>query len=448
MKFRKFGRVALALAVSSGAILGVTSCQISTNYMVGYMWVTGAQYNQIAGYRIDNNLGQLSVNPNSPYGSGGVNPIQEVVTTAGKFLYVLNAGCGAQGQAACPAGIPANQGGPVITGPSSPVISLFNVGGKGSLSFQQNYTSEGNLPIALMADPGGKFLFVLDSVDPNISTCVATANTVPCGDISVFNIDQNTGRLSAVTNLQVKAANGTNLPFFPLGSKPIFLAEYSTTYIYTIEQGSGLPGDPLQAIFVYALDDTTGQLTLTQNTPIPTGATDLTYIYASASYVYALDAGNGTTAGTILPYTAGTNGALQALVGGAVPNTGTTAGPSSMVVDHTNKFLYVANSGPNLTPSSPASSVTAFFITPVTGQLVPLATGAAGNSVPFGAGSSPRCILEDPSNQYLYTANYDTSTVTGAIVNQEAGTLTSLRKLTSFTTVGQPTWCVVSGTLF
>jgi 6-phosphogluconolactonase (cycloisomerase 2 family) len=439
MKFRKPGRIALALAVSLGTGLGVTSC--TTDNTVGYFWVTGAQYNQIGGFRIDNNLGQLTPNPNSPYGSGGVNPIRAVVTTAGKFLYVLNAGCGNPGQAACAAGTPNNV--------AAPNISLFMVGGQGSLSFQQSFTSQGSLPISIMADAAGEHLLVLDSVSPNEATCVATGGAAPCGDITAFNIDQNTGRLSLITNLQVKDANGTNLTYFPVGSGPINFALYSTSFVYVIEKGSGSSGDPLQGVFVYSFNSSTGQLTLTQNTPLPTGATNLTYIYAASSYIYLLDAGNGTTAGTILPYTSGTNGGLQALVGGTVPNSGTTANPDALLVDHSGKFVYIANAGPNLSASSPASSVSAFFINPnASGQLQALSSGAASNNIPFGSGSGPRCIVEDPSNQYLYTANYDSGTVTGAVINSATGTLTNLRKSSVFTTVGQPTWCVASGTLF
>jgi hypothetical protein len=92
MKFRKFGRITLALAVSLGTGLGVTSC--STDHTVGYMYVTGTQYSQISGFKIDNNLGNLTATPNSPYGSGGYNPTKDLVTNAGRFLYVLNAGCG------------------------------------------------------------------------------------------------------------------------------------------------------------------------------------------------------------------------------------------------------------------------------------------------------------------------------------------------------------------
>jgi 6-phosphogluconolactonase (cycloisomerase 2 family) len=435
MKFRKFGQMSLALAVSLGIGLGVTSC--STDHTVGYFWVTGQQYNQISGFKIDNNVGNLIATPNSPYGSGGTNPIKVVVANAGKFLYVLNAGCGGTGQAACASGVAADN-----TGPN---ISLFTVGGQGALSFQAAYTSQGNLPISIQTDSSGAHLFVLDSTVTDPTTCKGYVSSNPatiCGDITAFNIDPNTGRLSLITNQTVKNSDGTNLSYFPVGSSPInFVVVPSNSFIYTIEKGSGSAIDPTQAVFVYS--NSAGQLTLTQNTPIPTNATELTYIYASTKYVYLIDAENGTSPGQILPYTTGTNGALQSLVGGQVNNSGTVANPGPMIVDHQGKFLYLADQGPNLTATSAASSVSAFFIDPTTGRLTPLAT-----SVPFGAGSSPQCILEDPSNQYLYTANFSDSSVTGAVINSTTGTLTTLRRNTSFAAAGNPTWCTASGTLF
>jgi 6-phosphogluconolactonase len=436
MKFRKFGRICLALAVSLGTGLGVTSC--STNHTVGYFYTTGSQYNQISGFRIDNNVGNLTPVPNSPFASGGVNPIKVLTANAGKFLYVLNAGCGGTSQIACPTGTAPSDAGANI--------SLFTIGGQGGISFQAAYTSQGNNPVSIQTDSSGTHLFVLDSTVTDPTTCTGYVAGNPasiCGDITSFNIDPNTGRLSLITNQGAKNANGTNLSYFPVGSSPInFFVTPSNSFIYTIEKGSGSTLDPSQAVFVYA--NSSGQLTLSQNTPIPTGATELTYIYVSArENVYLIDAQNGTTPGQILPYTIGTNGALQSLVGGQVVNSGTVANPGPMIVDHQGKFLYLANMGPNLTATSEASSVSAYFIDPTTSRLTPLAT-----SVPFGSGSSPRCILEDPSNQYLYTANYSDSTVTGAVINSSTGTLTTLRKLTSFAAAGQPTWCTASGTLF
>jgi 6-phosphogluconolactonase len=197
MKFRKFGRISLALAVSLGTGLGVTSC--STDHAVGYLYVTGQQYNQVSGFKIDNNLGNLTATQNSPYSSGGANPIKALVANAGRFLYVLNAGCGGTGQAACSSAASANN-----TGPS---ISLFTIGGKGSLSFQTTYNSQGNFPISIQTDSAGTHLFVLDSQVPDPTTCVGYVVGNPatvCGDITSFNIDPNTGRLSLITNQQLR----------------------------------------------------------------------------------------------------------------------------------------------------------------------------------------------------------------------------------------------------
>jgi 6-phosphogluconolactonase len=440
MKFRKFGQLSLALVVSLGMGLGVTSC--TTDNTIGYFWVTGQQYNQISGFRLDSNFGNLFAVQNSPFASGGVNPIKILVANAGKFVYVLNAGCGGTGQSACQSGVAADN-----TGPN---ISLFTVGGGGALNFQAAYTSQGNLPVSIQTDSSGAHLFVLDSTVTDPTTCKGYVSSNPatiCGDITAFNIDPNTGRLSLITNQTVKNGDGTNLSYFPVGSSPInFVVVPSNSFIYTIEKGSGSAIDPFQAVFVYG--NTSGQLTLTQNTPIPTNATQLTYIYASTKYIYLIDAEDGTSAGQILPYTTGTNGALQSLVGGQVNNTGTVANPGPMIVDHQGKFLYLANQGPNLTPTSPASSVSAFFIDPTTGRLTTLSGGASGTSITFGSGSQPQCILEDPSNQYLYTANFADSTVTGAVINSTTGTLTTLRRKNSFATTGNPTWCTSSGTLF
>ncbi len=84
MKLRKFGRIGLALVVSLGTGLGVTSC--STNHTVGYFYVTGTQYNQVAGFRIDNNRGEIAQVQNSQFGSAGYNQITESIATAGNIL--------------------------------------------------------------------------------------------------------------------------------------------------------------------------------------------------------------------------------------------------------------------------------------------------------------------------------------------------------------------------
>ncbi len=66
----------------------------------------------------------------------------------------------------------------------------------------------------------------------------------------------------------------------------------------------------------------------------------------------------------ILPFTVGTNGALQAQTGGAVPDDPTQSNPIYLLVESKGKWLYVANQGNNTHPdqrrraASPAMSST------------------------------------------------------------------------------------------
>ena len=60
-------------------------------------------------------------------------------------------------------------------------------------------------------------------------------------------------------------------------------------------------------------------------------------------------------------------------------------------------------------------------------------------------GGNPQCLLEDPSNQYIYTANYD-STITGKLLDPNSGALLQMRGSTgTFAIPGPASWCVVTG---
>jgi 6-phosphogluconolactonase len=447
MKFRNVGQVLLALVVSVGLGFAVTSC--TNSYTVGYMYVTGSQYNQISGFNINNQTGKLTPVRKSPFGANGANPVRVLVLSGGRFVYVLNEGT-----------ITYNSDG--TTSGTASNVSLFVVGGDGVLTFQASYFSQGNQSISMLADSSGAHLYVLDeyataegaaipsTAGPSaITPCQSSTDDryYPTGDISAYNIDPNTGRLALVTNAQVANPDGTQLTYFPLGCFPV---EFKLVggYIFTAQTGSTSNND-VQTVFSYAQSAANGQLTLTQNAPLQTGATKITTINSDPAgrYVYLLDAGptassNGCTGGqtAIFPYTIGSGGILQSLVGGVTCNDPTAVGPTVLLVDSKSKFLYVANSG-NTNVNQPGSEISAFTIDPTSGKLAFIA------GEPFGTGSGPRCMLEDPSNQFVYTANFNDSTVTGKIIDVNAGVLNPLRNSpsTGFVAAGNPTWCAVSG---
>ena len=99
---------------------------------------------------------------------------------------------------------------------------------------------------------------------------------------------------------------------------------------------------------------------------------------------------------------------------------------------------FVADAGPSSTLGSANSQISAYTIAS-NGVLAPI------SGAPFTTGSGPQCIIEDPSNQYIFTADYISSTVTGWVLDPNSGSLTPLRNHTSYATVGNPTWCVASG---
>jgi 6-phosphogluconolactonase (cycloisomerase 2 family) len=429
MKLRKLGQVVLASAVGIGSSLGLTSCVES--HTIGYMFVTGVQYNQVQSYKINNNTGNLT--SEGVIGSNGVYPVDAITAEAGRYLYVLNAGCAdptlyPQAKYPCASG----------QSPTPSSIALFSIGGEGKLTFQESYSSHGLNSVAISLDSTGSYLYVLDQNTPANSTTPSQYKST--GDVSVFSISPDTGRLSSIQNLQVQDTTGAQLLYFPTGESPVWFKQFGS-YLYTIDRG--LPASATANptfISVYSIG-TSGQLLQTQNTEFPTGAANLVYLNSGGSYLYALDQGEPNSPssplynGVIYIYTSGTSGAPTPIVTGPQLQSqyySTSVNPTvlTQVGNGTSTFLYVANAG--LNTSSTLNAV----------------TGTNSGSLNSGTGAGPRCILEDPSNQFLFTANYNASDITGKIINTEAGALTQERGTNTVAAPGLPTWCVASGNTF
>jgi len=440
MTFKKSGQVVLALAVSLGLSLGLTSCV--NDYTVAYLYVTGAQYNQIGAFKISDNTGNLRAIPGSPFGSGGTNPIRALVSTTGRYIYVLNAGTPTTDATGNTTWASAN-------------IAVFSVGGEGTLAPQQTYQSQGYGATRIAFSQNGGYLYVMDEYspaagknaagDPLVGALGAPAAGMQCqdssgvfhptGDITVFQVDSSTGRLSLVTNNQVQDASGNPLTYFPVGCEPIDF-HMTGAYLLTADTSDPVTGNKL-TVYPYSVNTTNGQLTTTQNTEFVTGAQSISTIDASSSqsYVYILD----PVANNILYYTVGQNGLLAPVSTSPTLNAQTSAGnPIALTTDSKNQFLYVANAGPTSSVGQNNSDITIYTISS-NGAL------AAPSKGVIGTGSSPQCIIEDPSNQYLYTADHDSSTVTGKVLDPSSGLLTDLRNKSTYATVGQPTWCVADG---
>lgn len=443
MKFTKFGKTLLMIALSAGVILGITSCVQS--YSVGYLWVTGTNNSGsgnngiISGFKIDHNKGLLTPINGLPISSGGANPGRAVLLTGSRFVYVLNRGKNSTGTANCTASDP-------CVGAN---ISEFAVGGNGVLSPQgQTFFSQGINPIRIIADSAGNYLYILDQIAPDSTACALAlgSSVTSCGDITAFKVDSNTGRLTLVVNAQVTSASGQPLPYFPVPANPIDFV-LSTSYILTL---SGTPGTG-DSVFPYTYSASSGQLTINQNSAQPLNIAQATSIVTAGGDVYVLDNESGTytvnsssitAPGWIFQFTVGANGALQQTSGGAVPDDVTLANPTYLVLESKGKFLYVLNSGNNSTSSTNSQSGIAGYVLDPSTHIPSELSGS-----PFGTGSGPQCMLEDPSNQYIYTANFNDSTVTGRVIDQNSGVLNNLPGSAnkSYSLTGPAAWCIASG---
>lgn len=439
MKFTKFGKALVMTALSAGVILGVTSCVQS--YTVGYLYVTGrttagtGNNGIISGFKIDHNKGGLRPIDGLPISTGGSNPIRAVLLSGGRFLYVLNQGKNCS-----------------QTTPCQSAITLFAIGGNGVLSQQGSiYSPQGLNSVRMLTDSAGTFLYVLDQIAPSGTGCAQALGTgvASCGDISVFKIDQNTGRLTTVINAQVTAANGSPLPYFPVPANPIDFV-LSGSFVLTLS-GTSSTGD---SVFPYSYSALNGQLSISQNGVQPLNIFAGTAIVSAGGTIYVLDAETttgippgSTTAVTapsgILPFTVGSNGALQTATGGTVVGDTTLTNPIYLVEENKGKWVYVVYQGSNNTSTgAQASGVAGWTVDPSTKILHPEIPGA-----PWGTGSGPQCLLEDPSFQYFYTANFNDSTVTGKRLDVQAGVLNNLNGSANknYSLPGPGTWCVATG---
>jgi 6-phosphogluconolactonase (cycloisomerase 2 family) len=418
------------LVVSVAMGLGMTACGGGT---IGFMWVLGTQYNQIAAFKIDDFTGNLTTPPGSPFGSGGTNPVSLVVKPGGRFMYVIN-----KGSALTP---DVNGGVTCQSGAGGGNIAEFSVGGQGVLTFQQSFVSQGCTPVWAAHDSTGNFLYVVDQYAPNAKCLSSGQPEAPAppnfcnGEITVFSVDPNTGRLSLVQNQQIKdPTTGLQLTYFPVGALPKMMA-LSGSCVFTLNS------DANQTVFPY-IAGSNGQLTLTTNSTINSGAVRATSIITGGTSIYITDAGpvNQNTPGQILPFTVGgTACSLNTITGGPTANLSPAANPVYTLVDSKGKYVFVANQS-STNSNTPNSSISAFQIQS-NGTLL-FVPDAPNNPYPIGAG--PVCMVEDPSNQYIYTSNGD-GTVTGKVLDNNTGKLANLSRGSTFTAVGQATCLTVSG---
>jgi 6-phosphogluconolactonase len=419
MKFSKIGRIVSALVATAALGLGMTACGGGT---IGYMWIVGTFYNQISGFKIDNYTGNLTVIPKTPFSANGTTPVTVLVKPGGRFVYVINQGSAVTAPTATA----------LATQTTAGNIAVYSVGGEGVLTYQQSFSSQGIHPVWATFDGTGNFLYVVDQYAPNLS-----GN----GSITAFTVTADTGRLSLLQNAAIKNADGTLTNYFSVGASPNMAKVGGGSCLYTLSPNS---------VFPYVISSSTGQLTLaTTGAYIVPGA-----VVSNGVGLNSINTGTGTSGSNytyltdgpgnqIFSLTAGTGCSLAPISGSQQTNVATTANPVNSLTSNNGKYLYVLNQSSTSGTQTTANSTVSAFTIDSTGKLATLIDSAN----PYSIGSGPVCMVQDPSNQYLYTSNNTDSTVTGKQLRQDTGTLAPLVRGSVFPTTMNPTCLVVSGSL-
>ncbi len=356
MKFRKPGQILLAVAASAFVGLGLTSCGQSNT--IDFLYVTAnkhAPQGEIAVYWVDQESGAISQIPDSPYPSGGENPVAEVASPNGKVLYVVNRDDNA--------------------------IVEFAIGTDAKLYPLKTCNTPGTDPEAIAINSKGTELFVADTYAPAPSGQAAYSQTNPGpGALVAYKLTANNPngphndygqRFTSCTPI----ANGSK-SYWQLGDYPGGVAVAADgSYVYAVNTGS---------IVVTTTPPTAG---VPLNSPTPGG-------------------------GSISGFKINSDGSLSDLA--KSPFSAGTA-PTAIAIDPTSRFLYVTDSAQNQVIEYTIQS---------TGQLNPINQGLAAT------GNFPNGITVDPRGQFVYVTNYTDGTISSYNINHATGILTSNAKPT------------------
>jgi len=389
MKFSQIRRITQATVLSLAIGLGMSAC--SEDYTIDYLYVTSSRAlsssspdGGISAYKIDNQSGSLTQIVDSPYDSGGRNPIAMAVSPNSQAIYVIN-------------NLDTN-------------IVEFLIGTDGKIYPKNVYNlgptaTEGSLPTSAVIDPTGKYLIVTFTYQHGYPI-----GGVGPGGVAVFPINSDNSLGSPVVS-------GTN-PYFLAGNTPVAVGTsplaqaWKSATIYTVNQ-TIFDGTNVE---IATVAGTSGSGSPSWSSTVGGTTTDGSVTWKNVSpiysFVYVIDQepGAGTILGYLLSAASGspTLTSLPGTTNTTTVHTGYPAGviPYAIAEDPTGRFVYVTDESSNQLIG---------YVVQATGALTPMLNG------PFGASLKPEGIAIDPRGKYLYVTNYNSSTVSGYAIDSSTG---------------------------
>ena len=297
--------------------------------------------------------------------TGAGDPQSIAVDPAGKFAYVLDAGC---------------------NGGIGNYVSMYTINATtGALaSIAPPVWTDGDTSGSVTVAPSGKFVYVTNSG--------YVWDEVPdYGSVAMYTIDAATGALITTGTI-----NGS-CPGLCFPSSMV--VDPSGKFAYVVASGGGgFPDD----VEMYTVNATTGALTSTGTITAGTIPVSIA-VDPAGKFAYVANSVSNDVSMYTIDATTGALASIGRIAAGQ--------GPASEAVDVAGKFAYVANSVSN--------DVSMYIIDAMTGVLTSMGT--------IGAGTYPVSIAVDPSDHFAYVVNQN-STSAGNVsmyaINATTGALT------------------------
>jgi DNA-binding beta-propeller fold protein YncE len=416
--------VAVALVGLCALSLFLLSCGSSSSRPSGLLYVL-TQGSNVSSFAIDLNSGALSlVNSNAPTckTAGGCGlPLNILLDPTGATAFVLNQNA----------------------------ISSYTVNSDGSLGSPSDPLMLASTAIMMTRDAAGTLLFVLETgsnPSPPIGFCPQTSSSdtkfAGCPSIATFTIQPGSTTLTPASGSPLylgripTALSALTFPAPAAGSGTTPPCGFTTSeeFLYVTSSLDLSPQHNDNTLSVYCVDSSGNLTDKTPNpaynpapNPLSVQAVNTSPAGQTTSggvFVYAGSQQNSSGALSIFQMctTVGTQCGQQDVTAALLRPMGTSPtsvgqNPVGMVVDPTNRFLYVVCEVQN--------AVYGFLIGTTAGTL----TALSPPNLPTGL--QPVALAMHSSGEFLYTSNSNASNISGFTVSTTSGSMSSPITVTS-----------------
>src|SRR6202521_3507208 len=281
-------------------------------------------------------------------------------------------------------------------------VTVFNPTPGGGVSNPLTFTvaTGGVGPNSLALDPTGKFAYVANEGCPDAFA----------SNVSMYTINPTNGTLTSAGPPVTTGDFGADSVAVDPSAKVAYVANWGE-------------GNTAGSVSMYVINGTTGTLTITGTTVAPCTAPPSPgscapwslAVHPSGKFVYVANEGDFTPTSVSIYAIDPTTGVLTLI--GTVAVDGRAI---SVTVDPSGKFAYVADGGQN-SDGSKGTNVSMYAIDGTTGVLTSIGKIAAG--------LSPSSIAIHPSGKFVYVVNYDSNDIAMYTTDATTGNLTSIGTL-------------------